>query len=145
MLQLTEPPPWNVWPSPLKGPHSIFLHLGVTQPSPPNNNLPIIFLRRLIMHVFCCKTEWLARRIYHSSSNSHFIYLFLQNYYNFIHWIACLLQHNIGCSKIGCTKSSWLHLIHHCNCKLGLLFLIAEGTKAPAKRETALGQYEYNQ
>ena len=34
--RLTRPLPWNVWPSPLKGRHSIFLHSGVTQPTPPN-------------------------------------------------------------------------------------------------------------
>ena len=34
--RLTKPPPWNLWPSPLKGPHSIFLYSGVTQPTPPN-------------------------------------------------------------------------------------------------------------
>ena len=34
--RLTKLPSCNLWPSPLKGPHSIFLHSGVTQPTPPN-------------------------------------------------------------------------------------------------------------
>ena len=31
-----KPPPWNIWSSPLKLPHSISLHSGVTSSTPPN-------------------------------------------------------------------------------------------------------------
>ena len=42
-------PPWYVRPSPLKGPHTISLYSGVTQPTPPNKNNLLFksFLRRL--------------------------------------------------------------------------------------------------